>query len=65
MQGTEPCVGDGYNFEAEPFERLLKERDVVARIGEPADYTRIGFIADQQCYALLGERGRMEQQKGQ
>src|SRR5262245_28127897 len=59
----QPSVANRCHLEAEARQCLLKQCNVIVRVGEPADLAAVSFIADQKRHALLGERGRVDQNK--
>ena len=52
-----------HDFKAETLQGLLKQRNVVVWVGEVADLAAIRFVSDKKRQALLGERGRIGQNK--
>jgi hypothetical protein len=63
IQGSKTGVAYRHNLEAEALERLLKQRHVVVRIGEPAYRARISFVANQQSDTCFSPRMRRQQSK--
>jgi hypothetical protein len=47
VQAGEAGVADRDDLEAEGLECLLQQRDVVVRVGEPADFGQVGLVADE------------------
>jgi hypothetical protein len=64
-QPTKAGISLNGDLKLKALQRLLEQRDVVVRIGEPADLARISFIADKQCNAFLGERRRQDRHQNQ
>jgi len=58
MENAQARVVQRDDFETKTLERLFEQCDVIVRISEPADLTVIGFIADQERDALLGQGSR-------
>jgi len=58
MENAQARVVQRDDFEIKTLERMFEQCDVIVRISEPADLTVIGFIADQERDALLGQGSR-------
>src|SRR5262249_9816603 len=58
VQRTKASIVYGDDFEPQALQGLLKQRDIIVWICEPADLAGIAFIANQQRNALLSLRAR-------